>query len=105
MRPIYMIAQDIRKDWHKPYFGAVPYLNAMRDITEITDNYGHDTAHSVIAYFLSNASTWRGPKAKEVKAELKALMQKSLKRNYKKYLEYNGFAKNTSTNPIKEVKP
>jgi hypothetical protein len=34
-----------------------------------------DTARSVVLYFLSNATTWRGPKAKEIKKELKAMMK------------------------------
>lgn len=28
-RPIKEIASDILKDWKKPYFGAVPYIEAM----------------------------------------------------------------------------
>jgi hypothetical protein len=33
---------------------------------------GFDSARSVVLYFLSNASSWRGDVAKRVKAELKA---------------------------------
>ena len=73
VRPIYEIAREIRKDWKKVYFGAVPYLDAMRDLDKITDNYMYDSGESVVRYFLSNASTWRGDVAKRVKAELKAM--------------------------------
>lgn len=72
-RPIYDIATEIRGDWKKVYFGAVPYLNAMGSLDKITDNYGADTGSSVIAYFLANAMTWRGEVARRVKAELKAM--------------------------------
>lgn len=72
-RPIYQIAADIRKAWPKPYFGAVPYLEALASLNKIGDHYGADDAESIILYFLSNATTFRGPEAKALKAELKAI--------------------------------
>jgi hypothetical protein len=72
-RSIAAIARDINYHWQKPYFGAVPYLGAMREINSIKDNYGADSAKSVVLYFLSNASTWRGDHARRIKAELKEL--------------------------------
>lgn len=73
-RPLYEIANDIRKDWGtKMYFGAKPYVQAMGTLTNISDNYGMDSAKSIVLYFLANAGTWRGDKAREVKKELKAL--------------------------------
>lgn len=75
MRPIYDIAYDIKQDWKKPYFGAVPYLDAMLQLESINDKYICDSAKSIVLYFLSNASTWRGETAKRVKAELKAMVK------------------------------
>jgi len=72
-RPLFQIAKDIRTDWKKPYFGAVPYLDAMRDLSDINDKYGFDSARSIVQYFLANAGTWRGETAKRIKAELKAM--------------------------------
>lgn len=72
-RPIRAIARDIRADWQKPYFGAVPYIEAMASLDSIDSNYYADTADSVVLYFLANAQTWRGETAKRIKAELKAL--------------------------------
>lgn len=72
-RPIQDIAAEINCDWAKPYFGAVPYLDAMFSLNSINDMYGADSAKSVVLYFLANANTWRGPVAKRVKAELKAM--------------------------------
>jgi len=71
MRPIYEIANEIRADWKKPYFGAVPYLEALETLKSASDSYYYDSGKSVILYFLANASTWRGDVAKRVKAELK----------------------------------
>lgn len=75
MRLIYQIATEIRADWKKPYFGAVPYLDAMLSLETVHDNFYNDSAKSVVLYFLSNASTWRGETAKRVKAELKAMVK------------------------------
>jgi len=73
-RSISTIAQEISSDWNKVYFGAVPYLEAMHSLNSIDDNYHYDTGKSVVRYFLANAGTWRGDKAREIKAELKAML-------------------------------
>ena len=64
------IASEIRKDWAKVNFAAVPYLEAMGQLDSISDSYYADTGMSVVAYFLSNANTWRGDTARAVKKEL-----------------------------------
>jgi hypothetical protein len=67
---LHEIAVVISKDWKKPYFGAQPYLTAMRTLEDMDSTYGADSASSVVAYFLANAQTWRGETAKRVKKEL-----------------------------------
>lgn len=74
-RPLYEIATEIRQDWKKVYFGAVPYLDAMACLTNVTDKYGYDDGKTMVLYFLSNAGTYRTPKAKLLKAELKSLVK------------------------------
>ena len=74
-RDISLIAAEIEKDWKKVWFGAAPYLQAMHQLDSIHDNYGADTAKSVVTYFLSNAITWRGEVARRVKKELKAMLK------------------------------
>lgn len=64
------LAALVQVNWRKVYFGAVPYLQAMRTMYSI-DDYGADSGKSIVRYFLANAQTWRGPVAKLVKAELK----------------------------------
>jgi hypothetical protein len=76
-RPLYTIAREISQDWKKPYFGAVPYLQAMSTLDSVEDDYIHDSGKSIVLYFLSNATTWRGETARRVKAELKALCKAS----------------------------
>lgn len=65
------IATIISREWKKPYFGAVPYLQAMDHLRDIKDNYFLDSGESIVSYFLCNANTWKGPIAKAVKNELK----------------------------------
>jgi len=72
-RFIWEISKEIREDWAKPYFGAVPYIDAMDNIRLITDPYYYDTGREMVIRFLSNANTWRGEKARKIKAELKAM--------------------------------
>jgi hypothetical protein len=72
-RTIRQIAYEIKRLWTKPYFGAVPYLNAMCTVDGPNDTHGCEDGKTQVLYFLSNASTWRGEDAKRIKAELKKL--------------------------------
>lgn len=74
-RPLYQIASEIRKVWTKPSYAAKPYLEAMSSLSGITDSYLYDSGYSIVLYFLSNASTWKGEDAKRIKAELKILIK------------------------------
>jgi len=71
------IAYIISNDWKNVYFGASPYLSAMYSLNSINDRYGMDDGRTVVAYFLANASEWKGPVAKEVKAELNRRLKSS----------------------------
>jgi hypothetical protein len=74
MRSLETIAREIRADWKNVYFGAVPYLDAMRSLGCVDDEFGRDDGRSIVLYFLSNAATWRGPVAKAIKLELKSML-------------------------------
>lgn len=73
MRKLYQIAADIRTNWRNVSPYAEPYLDSMSELETINDNYYLDSARSVVLYFLSNASGFRGPDAKRIKAELKEM--------------------------------
>jgi len=72
-RNLRTIAREIKKEWEKPYFGAVPYIDAMLSLDSVNDSYGFDSGKSIVLYFLANAGTWKGDKAKEIKKELKLI--------------------------------
>jgi hypothetical protein len=80
-RQLSEIAREIRQNWKKSIsgtdvnFAAKPYLDAMSGMGDINSNYGWDSGKSIVAYFLSNASSWRGDKAKEIKKELNAMLK------------------------------
>lgn len=69
------LAGIVRRNWANPYFGAVPYLDAMSSMESFIEMYGADDGSSIGLYFLSNASTWKGPVAKAVKARIKELLR------------------------------
>ena len=72
-RPLSTIAVEISRLWPRVSFSARPYLDAMYTLDSLYDQYGADDAVSVVVYFLSNAGGWRGPEARRIKAELKAM--------------------------------
>jgi hypothetical protein len=77
-RTLREIAREIRSDWKKVYFGAVPYIEAMvtMDCTKAnikSSNYMFESAQSIVLYFLANANTWRSDVARRVKQELKEM--------------------------------
>ncbi len=75
MRSINQIMADVKSDWKKPYYGAVPYIDALSRCESITDSYGFDDVVSLINYFLANATYWRGAKAREIKKELNDMLK------------------------------
>jgi hypothetical protein len=74
-RPIFKIAKDIKSEWgSKVYFGAAPYLEAMQFLSNKNDKYGFDNGETILRYFLSNASTFRGETARKLKEEIKNIL-------------------------------
>lgn len=78
-REIRVIAREIQHAWEKQgkgvHFAARPYLSAMYSLGGVQDSYGMDDAKSIVLYFLSNATSFRGEDAKRLKAELKELIK------------------------------
>ena len=68
-----LYAAEIEADWQNVSRHAQPYLDALKSLDQLTDCYGLDTASYVLIYFLANAQSWRGEKAREIKKELKKL--------------------------------
>ena len=86
-RSLKEIAEEIIRDWNHPSYFARPYLDAMRTMDSIDDRYsvvtgiypfdkyGADASGaSIVAYFLGNASSWRGPTARLIKKELRDML-------------------------------
>lgn len=79
-RALSVIAEEIRTTWVRKdgssavYFGAVPYLEAMRTLNSVSDAYFQDSGDDIVRYFLANANTYRGEAARRIKAELKAML-------------------------------
>jgi hypothetical protein len=78
MRKLNEIARDITKDWvdgkGKVPVNALPYLQAMRYLETVEDYYILDSGRSIVNYFLSNSTSWRGEKAREIKQELRSML-------------------------------
>ena len=85
-RPIHFIASEINICYLaalRKSKGAVPawiaytkpYQQAMRSLRSIEDRYGLESAYEIVLRFLANATSWRGPDAKRIKAELNALLK------------------------------
>jgi len=73
-RPLSEIAEDILIDWKTINYAAQPYANAMLYLNHVNDMYIAESGRDVVLYFLSNASSWRGPVARRIKKELKAIL-------------------------------
>lgn len=83
-RPLNKIAADILTEWGPkarslsapPYMQfCLPYVDAMLELQSITDTYGLDDAEGIVLRFLTNAASWRGDKARQIKSELNAHLE------------------------------
>lgn len=75
MRTLKEIAKEIKADWKKMYFGAVPYVEAMSQMTTMDSYYIYENGYDIVPYFLANATTWKGEVARRIKAELKDMLK------------------------------
>ena len=77
-RPLYEIMADIRADYAShgkdvhPW--AKPYVDALSNLSSMDDVYIAETGHDMVPYLLSNLQSWRGPQARAIKAELRAML-------------------------------
>ena len=67
------IAFEIKNNWVNTNYAAKPYIEAMKYLNNINDNYGLDSAKSIVLYALSNMAAFKGDKAKIIKAHLKKM--------------------------------
>ena len=74
VRPIYEIADDIRRCWPNPNYAVIPYLNAMDCLMDVSDMFGLDTGRAIISYFLNHADSWRSADGQRIRAELKSMI-------------------------------
>lgn len=74
-RTIREIAQEIHCEWPNCHFTAYPYLQAMLELKTVDDVYGVESGRDIVAYFLSNALSFRGEAARRLKKELKDLLK------------------------------
>lgn len=65
-----MIERDLKAQGKQVPVAAKPYLDAMRTMGSINEDYGFDTGRSVVAYLLGNLRGYKGETARAVKAEL-----------------------------------
>jgi hypothetical protein len=86
-RQIYEIANEIISDWQNPSPHAIPYIRALKQLTDMNSQFGSESAASVILYFLSNASSWKGEVARRIKSELNLMCKQHYKRNESKQIK------------------
>ena len=72
-RAIWKIADEIVQEW-RPSLASQKYLYAMFHLGSIEDNYGLDSARTIVTYFLANVNSWRGDAAKRIKDELREIL-------------------------------
>lgn len=64
------IAYSVQRSWKKPYFGAVPYLEALLALSRWDERYICDDSESLVAGFLANAAGFKGEVARAIKIVL-----------------------------------
>jgi len=73
-RPLSEIAHEIQKEWRSLSFAAVTPVAAMHHLRHIDDRYAGNPARAVVRDFLGCSTSWTGPTARRIKAELVGLL-------------------------------
>jgi len=76
-RKLSEIARDIKSSWRIIPQKAMLYVDAMSSLNTLSDEHGNGIGNglTVVCYFLQNAGSWRGEKARAIKLELKLLLR------------------------------
>lgn len=69
------VQNAIRREKSKLAYCAMPYAEAILQMSGPNADYWCDSGESIILRFLGNAQTWRGETAREVKAALKRMVK------------------------------
>ena len=69
------LCQSVRKDWSTINPSAEAYLQRIEAIRDLDDRIDGITGVTAIAYFLTFATSWRGPVADEVKRQFECLVE------------------------------
>lgn len=72
------LVRAVRDDWKNVSVHAEPYLQAIENsgAQQPSDPVIHETADAQIARFLGHATGWTGPRAREVKAEMRKRIER-----------------------------
>jgi hypothetical protein len=70
------IAKEIQTEISEKsyYIYAQDYIEALLQLEQIDDQYYADSAVSIVNYLLANLQSWKGDKARAIKAELKTIL-------------------------------
>lgn len=74
-RPLSEIALEIQDKWRQLSYAAVTPVAAMRHLRHIDDRYAGHPARAVVRDFLGCSTSWTGPAARRIKAELVDLLE------------------------------
>lgn len=73
-RPLYTIASEIGEDWKDITIYGAELVDAMASLNSIEDRFIFESGYRIVGCFLEEARRWSGPKAKEIKSELKKML-------------------------------
>lgn len=77
-RPLYQFAGTIKRNWDNIDAKAKIYVEKMFSLNQVEpdkEGKSYDPARVVISGFLQNSRTWRGELARQVKRELKEIIE------------------------------
>jgi len=73
-RPLSEIANDVKTSWKGITPHAEEYRKLLSQANKVTDKVGGRSYSFVVERLLYHSVTWRGKKAREIKAELQLLL-------------------------------
>lgn len=68
------IARDIEKSWGRVDPRAKPFLEVLKTLDSVEDNYEADRGVDIVRHFLHHSQRWSGPDADRLRDELEGLL-------------------------------
>jgi len=75
VRPLFLVAEEIEKDWIDITEDCKYYIECMKELKRINNRQGFDSGKTFVVYFLAECILWHTSNSRKLKKELEEMIK------------------------------